>query len=187
MSGAPIEWASRTSHLAIRRWRSRVKRMLLGQRPIRWPRVTPWRITRLVRRIHPRARRATSGPPSRGRATGCRGGSQCRPSGLGGPVALCEEEPDHLGGRVGPPRVGVGPDRAPPVPRVPAAMHRPGLSEDDAVDVGVHGAGAGWPLVRSSRRVESDTEASIVASRAATRFSAFTGGHDPVAVAVEHD
>jgi hypothetical protein len=60
-----------------------------------------------------------------------------------GPVALCEEEPDHLGGRVGAHRVGEGPDRAPSVPRVPAATHRPGLSEDDAGDVGVHGAGGG--------------------------------------------
>ena len=59
-----------------------------------------------------------------------------------GPVALCEEEPDHLGGRVGAHRVGEGPDRAPSVPRVPAATHRPGLSEDDAGDVGVHGAGS---------------------------------------------
>jgi hypothetical protein len=31
------------------------------------------------------------------------------------------------------------PIRAPSVPRVPAATHRPGLSEDDAVEVGVHG------------------------------------------------
>ena len=60
-----------------------------------------------------------------------------------GPVALCEEEPDHLGGSIGAPRVGVGPDRVPSVPGVSAAMHRPRLSEDDAVEVGVHGAGAG--------------------------------------------
>ena len=92
-----------------------------------------------------------------------------------GPVALCEEEPDHLGGSIGAPRVGVGPDRVPSVPGVSAAMHRPRLSEDDAVEVGVHGAGAGWPVVCSSRSVVCDTEVSAVASRAARRFIAFTG------------
>ena len=54
-------------------------------------------------------------------------------------------------------------------------MHRPGLSEDDAVDVGVHGAGAGVAGGLLVEVVVSDTEVSAVASRAARRFSAFTG------------
>ena len=103
------------------------------------------------------------------------------------PAALREEEADHLGGGVGASRIGVGPDWASPEPRVPAAVDRPGLGEDDAVGVGVHGAGAGvagGPLVEC---VVSDDRVSAVASRAATRLSAFTGATIAVAVAVEHD
>ena len=51
------------------------------------------------------------------------------------------------------------PIRAPSVPRVPAATHRPGLSEDDAVEVGVHGAGAG---VASGALIEGKSSARAV-------------------------
>ena len=90
---------------------------------------------------------------------------------------MCQKEPDHLRGGVGADRIGVGPDRAASGPRVPAAVHRPRLCEDDVVvDVGVHRAGArapGGPRVQM-RRVAA-IELSAVASRAATMFLAFTG------------
>src|SRR6478609_3078814 len=66
------------------------------------------------------------------------------------PAALREEEAHHLGGGVGASRIGVRPDWASPVPRVPAAMDRPGFSDDDVVDVTVRSACArmaGGPLV----------------------------------------
>ena len=70
------------------------------------------------------------------------------------PAALRKEEAHHLAGRVGASRIGVRPDWASPVPRVLAAMNRPGFSDDDVVDVAVHSACArmaGGPLVDMRR------------------------------------
>ena len=105
---------------------------------------------------------------------------------MGGRLAR-EEEPDHLGGRVGTLRIGVGPGGIAAVPRVPATVNDHGLGNGDTVDA-VVGSSAVRPDPVGANRCRTVLARHIPCPKSATdELLGIDRSHDRVFVAVDDD